>query len=108
MALLTAQTVGLSALALTSTAVSALGDTFANTGEEVIIIETAGTATVVTITSPTLCNQGFSHDLTVSLGATVKQVLGKFSVNRFNDASGLCKITCSPVTNVTISVVKTN
>lgn len=86
--------------------VDALGDTFVNTGNEMVIIKTGETPTTVTIASPTQCSQGFTHDITIELEAEVEKVFPALSVNRFNNSNGIAKVTCNPVTDVTIAVVR--
>lgn len=87
-------------------AVSA-SDTFANTGEEVIHIKNGGaSATTVTITSAQQCNQGFSHDLTVTIVAGADKFIGPFPTNRFNNSNGLTTFACSVTTSVTAAVMR--
>ena len=80
---------------------------FANTGEEVIHIKNGGaSATTVTITSAQQCNQGFSHDLTVTIAAGADKFIGPFPTNRFNNSNGLTTFACSVITSVTAAVMR--
>jgi len=108
MAILTVQSTTSAGIAPTFTAVGATGDTFRNTGNELVIVKTTTTATSVTITSPVACGHGFMHDVVIALGAGVEQVIGKLPINRFNDSTNSAKITCSVQTGVTIAVVRPN
>lgn len=106
MALFSTQSLTMNGVAATYSAVSA-SDTFSNTGEEVVHIKNGGgSATTVTITSAQQCNQGFSHDLTVTINAGADKFIGPFPTNRFNNSSGLCTFACSPTTSVTAAVVR--
>lgn len=106
MALLATQSLTMNGAAATYSAVSA-SDTFANTGEEVLHIKNGSASeTTVTITSAQQCNQGFSHDLTVTIAAGADKFIGPFPTNRFNNSSGLCTFACSPTTTITAAVLR--
>src|SRR3954465_15658050 len=89
---------------------AAASDTFANTGNERIIIKTAGTATSVVFTAAGTCGFGLAnnaaHNLTVAVGTTAEVWVGPLVTDRFNDGSGLVTITCTPTTAVTLAVVR--
>ena len=89
------------------TSATVAGDSFNNSGSEVFIVKN-GSASPLTLTvvSPTKCNQGFSHDLTITVDAGDEKILGKFAPSRFNDASGLLTVNYSAVTSVTVAVVR--
>ena len=106
MALLATQSLTMNGAAATYSAVSA-SDTFANTGEEVLHIKNGSAAEVtVTVTSAQQCNQGFTHNLTVTLDAGVDKFVGPFPTNRFNNSSGVCTFACSPITDVTAAILR--
>lgn len=106
MALFSTQNLTMNGVAATYGAVSA-SDTFTNTGEEVLHIKNGNVGTVtVTITSAQQCNQGFSHDLSVTLTTGTDKFIGPFPTNRFNSSSGLCTFACSPTSSVTAAVVR--
>ena len=106
MALLTVVQTSFSGVAPSYSAVSA-SDTFANTGEEVLHVKNGGgSETTVTITSAQQCNQGFSHDLTVTIDAGANKFIGPFPTNRFNNSNGLTTFSCSSTTSVTAAVMR--
>ena len=106
MALLAVNSILYTGVAATYAAVG-VSDTFANTGEEVIHIKNGGSgATTVTVTSAQQCNQGFSHDIEVTVNAGAEKFIGPFPTNRFNNSSGLTTFACSTTTDVTASVLR--
>lgn len=108
MALLTAQSVNQSGLAPSYSAVSA-SDTFANDGTVFLHVKNAGgSADTVTITSVQTCNQGATHNLTVSVPATTgDRLIGPFETSRFNDpTTGLVTVTHSFTTSVTAALLR--
>lgn len=106
MALLSTQSLTMNGVAASYSAVAA-SDTFSNTGEEVIHIKNgSASSTTVTITSAQQCNQGFSHNLTVTVTAGADKFIGPFPTNRFNDSSGLVTFACSPTTSITAAVIR--
>jgi hypothetical protein len=108
MALLTVQTCNASAgLAPTLIPAGASGDTFANTGNEVLMVKNGGaTEITVTIVSAVKCNQGFSHDLAVTVSAGAEKLIGSFNPARFNTSDGIASITYSASTSVTVGVIR--
>lgn len=91
------------------------GNSFVNTGKEIINVTATSAASTVTVTVPAqkACSFGVSnavHDYTMTLSATDNKMLGPFPPERFNDANGLCTVNFSGggVTwaNVKISVIK--
>lgn len=106
MALLSAQKPALTGTALTYDAASVGGDNFNNTGKEWIIVKNGDSSSHdVMVASQALCDQGFTHNLTISVGAGAEESVGPFLVTRFNDNGGLVQITYSAVTSVTIALV---
>lgn len=107
MAALTIQTAGLTGLTKTMAAASAGGDTFANDGKTVFSVKNGGASAItVTINSQHLCNQGFDHDLVVSVAAGSEISFPELDIYRFNDTSGNVVVTYSAVTSVTVAAVK--
>ena len=88
----------------TASAASAGGDTFHNSGQEFLLVETGSTATVVTVDSPTPSNFGFTQDPEISVPANSKRLAGPFAPGRFNDENGLIALSYSAATNVKITV----
>jgi len=60
----------------------------------------------IIIDSPTNCNYGFAHDVTVTVTAGEDRLIGVFDTARFNDSNGRVNVTYSAVTSVTIAVIK--
>ncbi len=108
MALLTAQDVARTGLAPSYTAVSA-SDTFANDGTVVLHVKnTSGTVDTVTVASVAQCNQGSSHNVTVTVPITTgDRMIGPFEPSRFNDpVTGYVTVTHSQTTGVTCALIR--
>jgi hypothetical protein len=84
------------------------GDTWANTGAEMVAIKNAsGGAMVVTLHIPATLDGAAAVDPTISIADGVTEVIGPFPPGIYNDpATGLAKVTCAPVTSSTIKVIK--
>jgi hypothetical protein len=109
MALLTPQTLSLTGLVKTMIAAAAGGDTFANDGTILFFVKNGGASAVtVTINSQTPCNQGYDHDIVLSLAAGAEVAFPKLDPGRFNDTNGNVSVTYSAVTSVTVAAVKSN
>jgi len=108
MATLTIQNVNHTGVAESFVAVAAGGDQFANDGRIFIHVKnTNGASRDVTINSQSNCNQGFDHDIVVTVPATTgERVIGPFSPGRFNDGSGNAQITYEADSGVTIAVMR--
>lgn len=94
---------------LVSTAAAAGGgDSFANTGQEVLYVNNGGGSPItVTITAQnTKYLQETVSNRTVSVTNGTAQFIGPFPPAIFNDANGLVQITYSGVTSVTVAVFK--
>ncbi|MBN2365732.1 MAG: hypothetical protein JXL67_06170 [Calditrichaeota bacterium] len=114
MATLSAQSYDEAGKDLTLSAAAAGGDEFANTGEELLIIQNGDTsAKTVTVTAQVT---SFENN---EMGNAVKQnqsleiaanngigIMGPFSRRAFNDSGGKVQITYSAVTNLEVAVVK--
>lgn len=92
-------------------AASAGGDQFNNlvaTTERTFlrVVNGGGSPITVTIASQVLCNQGYTHDLAVSVAASGEEWIGPLSRDRFNDGNGNVQITYSGVTSVTVQAVR--
>lgn len=79
-----------------------VSDTFHNTGRTLLVVKNSGATDPVTVTikSQTTCNQGFSHDLTVTVATGATQYIGPFPTARFNDAQDLVTVGYSAVTSI--------
>ncbi len=108
MAAITVQNITLAtSLTPTFAAASELGDYFANTGKIFLYIKNADTvaARTVTIASQVACNQGTTHDITVTVPTESEEMVGPFPVTRFNDADGMVQVTYDDHTDVTIRAI---
>lgn len=107
MATLNVQRVSLIGLAPVFVAASVGGDEFVNSGRAVLHVKNDDTTNkTVTVNSQTPCNQGFDHDVVVTVPASGELVIGPFPKNRFDDANGKVQVTYSAVTAVTVAVVE--
>ncbi len=107
MALLTVQKVTAAGIGPTFAAANAGGDAFANNGRTMVVVKNDGASSItVTITSARTCNQGFLHDLTISVPAGAERWIGPFAPWRFNDESGQVAVGYSAVTSVTVAAIE--
>lgn len=84
---------------------AAAGDTFNNTGTEVLHIKNSGgTARTVTVPATKACSHGYLHDASVSVPITTgDRFLGPFPLDQFGTTPN---INYSSPTGLTISVLK--
>lgn len=84
------------------------GDSFANTGRELVEINNAsGGDITVTFTGQAVCNQGLagaSHSVAVVITAGERRLIGPFDPAKFNDTNNLVQMTYSGVTTLTLGV----
>ena len=107
MALLTVQAITTAGLEWTTEAASALGDTFVNDGKTFILVVDEGTeAPVVTVNSLVNCNQGFDHNVEVTVTAGESRMIGPFPTSRFNSSTDLVTVTMDGVTDVKIAAIR--
>lgn len=91
--------------AITYSAADITGNNFLNGGQEHLHVRNAGGgAVLVTILSQRQCDQGFTHNKTVSVPAGSDRKIIAFDPIRFNDAGGKVNITYDQVTSVTVAV----
>lgn len=84
------------------------GDTFNNaSGKVVLHVDNQGASSItVTIDSVKPCDQGFDHDIDVTIPAGETRIIGPFSYDRFSDkATGLAKVNYSDVTSVKVAAI---
>lgn len=108
MAVFTAQQVSTAGIAPSYSAVSA-SDTFANDGTVFLHVKNAGgSPDTVTLVSVKTCDQGATHNLTVSVPATTgDRIIGPFETSRFNDpTTGLVTVQHSFTTSVTAALLR--
>ena len=78
-------------------------DTFRNTGKTILVVKNGGATdpVTVTITSKVTCNQGYTHDLTVTVAAGETKFIGPLPTARFNDpTTDLVTVGYSAVTSI--------
>lgn len=107
MALLNVQQVDLTGVKPTFNTCNAAGDTFYNNGQTYIHIKNGDTSSkTVTVLSPGKCNQGFQHDLSITIPANEERVVGFFiPTGRFNTDEKV-SLTYSAVTSLTIAILR--
>lgn len=106
MALLTVQKITTAGVVTSLAAAAALGDTFANNGRTFIrVANGSGAPITVTVNSVTACNQGFDHDVAVSVAAGATKEIGPFPIDRFNNNAGVASVAYSAVTDVTVGAI---
>lgn len=90
-----------------SAATASTGDTFANSGREmVLIVNGSGSPINVTIPTPATVDGDLPvADKVIAVGAGKHALLGPFARSTYNDGDGLVKFTCSSVTTVTVAVI---
>ena len=104
---LTVQSMTSAGVEVTFTAANEDGNYFTNDGRTFIWIKNGdGDNHNIIIDSPTNCNYGFAHDVTVIVTAGEDRLIGVFDTARFNDSNSRVNITYSAVTSVTIAVIK--
>lgn len=108
MALLTVAVLSRAGVDMAGTAATAtVGDTFANTGAEIIeVFNGGGSPTTVTIDFIPTIDGNLVTDPTVTVAAGARKCIGPLPPAYFNDNFGLAKVTCSPVTSVTVKVLR--
>ena len=88
------------------------GDTFTNTGKEVLLVKNAGAGSVtVTVAHQKNIDPGEANlavpDLTMTVpNDSVIKTLGPFPTDQYNNASGLAEVSYSGVTGLTVQVLK--
>ena len=97
MAELTRQQISTAGIVPTLTAAAAAGDTVDNNGKTFLHVVNAnvGDTRTVTINSLVACNQGFDHDIAVTVAASSEEFIGPFPQDRFNNSAGEIAITYS-------------
>ncbi|WP_298272227.1 hypothetical protein [Geobacter sp.] len=107
MAILAVQKVSQTGLAPAYLAADVAGDEWTNGGRSMLHVKNGSAAAVtVTIDSVKSCDQGFDHDVQVSVPAGSERLIGPFEPRRFNNASGRCKASYSAVASVTVAALE--
>lgn len=104
MAVLTVLAVAQAGVGPTYVAAGAGGDTFANNGNTMLHVKNAsGGALTVTVDSQKTCDQGFDHDVVVSVPAGSERMIGPFPVSRFGRTAS---VSYSGVTSLTVAAIQ--
>ena len=107
MADLTAQNVSATGLSPTYAAADVAGDAFVNNGQRLLAVRNDDASDkTVTIDSQAQCDQGFDHDIAVTVAAGGEQIIGPFPPARWNDADRKVQVSYSAVTSVTVAVLE--
>ncbi len=80
------------------------GDQFSNDGATMLHAKNGGATMTITIASQVACNQGSTHNDTVTVTSGGEKMIGPFPTNRYSDASGYCQLTYSAVPSLTVGV----
>lgn len=95
---------------LAGVAASVGGDTFVNTGTELLVIKNGGGSGItLTVATPVTVDSLAVTDLTATIGAGETRMLGPFPPGIYNDtlaAGGIVSLSYSGVTSVTVAVIK--
>lgn len=82
------------------------GDSFPNTGKEVVYIKNGGGSGItLTVVTPVTIDGLAVADLTATIGAGESRIIGPFPPAYYSDGSGNVGLTYSAVTTVTVGVV---
>lgn len=107
MANLTVQKTSKVGLTPVFTAADVAGDLFSNTGDVILYVKNDDASDkVVTIDSVRKCDQGFDHDIAVTITAGSEEMIGPFPTHRFNDDSQKVNVDYDAVTSVTLAAIK--
>lgn len=107
MALLTVAAASRSGVDMTGAAATSGGDTFANTGHEILFVTNgdSGSHTVTVALQKELDGQSATaRVVTVAAGKT--EAIGPFQAGLYSDDDGIAHVTYSAVTSVTVKVLK--
>lgn len=87
MADLSVETIDRNGLSPTFASLNSGGDTFANSGDRVFFVAKNGDTSshTVTVNSKEQCDQGFDHDVSVTVPAGEERWIGPFPRARFGD-----------------------
>ena len=109
MAILTVVTPVLAGVDPGLTAATMAGDSFPNTGKEIVLVVNGATDTIITFDSPNTCDfdtMNAAHDEVDTTSAASERLVGPFPKSRFNDANGRVQMTSDDDSNVTLAIIK--
>lgn len=84
------------------------GDSFANTGKELLLVEHtngAGTDVDLTITTAVTVDGLDVTDLTITIPPGQRHLLGRWPPNIYSDTDGNVNLACSDATDIEVAVV---
>jgi hypothetical protein len=106
MATLAVQDVNTSGIGPTYAAASGGGDQFPNDGRTLLHVKNgSGAPITVTVASQRSCDQGSTHNTTVSVPASGERMIGPFPTDRYSDSNGFVQLTYSGVTSLTVAAL---
>jgi hypothetical protein len=106
MAVIALQTIDLTGLAeYTLAAASAAGDTLANDGRTILVVDAGTGAVQVTINSLQASNFGTDENTVVTVADGERALIGPFQKARFNAIDGTIGITYDSETSVTVAAL---
>ncbi len=95
--------------AITFAAADALGDSFANSGREAILIRhdnAVGTAVTLTIATPLTIDGLSVADASIVIGPGETHLLGPWPASTYNDSQKQVALSYSSATDISIAIVK--
>jgi len=107
LAILSTQKAGKDGVTLQFTAAESGGDEFAAGRNRALYVKNGGASELtVTIKSQKPCDQGATHDLTVTVAAGSEAVIGDLEPERFANSDGRVEVSYSDATSVTVAVLE--
>ena len=107
MAALTVLTVDLDGVTFATETPAGGGDTFVNTGREVLYVANGSGGSIdVTFTGQSASNFGVTSNKVVAVGAGVTKVIGPFLTGWFDTAAALVAVQTSSQASITVAVLK--
>lgn len=104
MATLPVEDMSLAGLTPSLVAAAAGGDQFANDGKTFFVANNGSASPIdITFDAKGDCDQGFDHDVTVTVAAMTEVLIGSFPTRRF---SGAVSVTYDDVTTLTVGPVR--
>lgn len=106
---LTVQVIAIAGTTPSYAAAAAAGNYFTNDGRTFLQVKNAGGGSdcAVTIDSYVACDQGSTHDVSVTVVKTSgDKMIGPFNPKRFNDSSSYVNVGYDQVTSVTVAAIQ--
>ena len=108
MATLTPTVLSRAGVSLAGVSASVAGDTWKNTGSEVLVVANGGVGSVtLTFAVPVLIDGGLAvASRTVAVGAGITMAMGPFPPSIYNSDEGMAVVTYSGVTSVSVRLLQ--